>query len=206
MSGYTMKKIAVVVARPVQSIRQRQAGSTIQYSLFARNNSRTDCRTTAVLLYDDKTIEEFLSEVEVTFGIQRQVRATVVRPPDTIRQGLYVNAALSGNDTLCTVLLGAHADRLLYLVYFESGFIHNVKPKLTNFRVHSVPRYGRQVCEVHNKLLVRSFDANDTSVGMTHTLGEYTQDQLADVFNTMHNEIVEWSARGGAHIAKARAE
>ena len=143
--------------------------------------------STALLRYEDKSIEEFMTELSVTFSVGRGVQAHKRSASvDEDRRYMYVEAEVSGDDRIIAHRLGECEGYDCYAIYRQSDV--EGRRALSSFRIKAVPDHGRASVVYMEDTLRKSF----TEVNITQTIqheGNMPIERQLVLFDWMNERI-----------------
>ncbi len=151
-----MRKIIVVQACPIQGYTNGIGGDSPnhhRYSVYERKepkgstdwSGKPEYRTISNILlrYEDKSIEDFLNELDIMFSVSRGLKATLwpgtIDSEDTF--SVPVSGTVEGTDRVVAKHLGENAGYQCYLIYKKSHTVARKAPAY--FSIKRVPDYGR---------------------------------------------------------------
>jgi len=192
-------RIAVLVVGPCRgSIYEfNEVPNHHRYTLFERkaktgkfdhlNRERVEEVSTALLRYESKTIEEFLSEIKVTFSVGRNLQARKnAITSDESRRFMYVSASVSGDDRVIAHPLGECEGYDCYAVYRQSDV--EGRNALSSFHIKTVPDHGRATVVYMEDTLRDSFTRRNVTQTIQHEGNMPIENQLV-LFDWMNERI-----------------
>ncbi len=193
------RRIAVLVVSPCRgSIYSfSEVPNHHRYTLFERkvktgkfdiyDKEKTEEISTALLRYEDKSIEEFLSEIKVTFSVGRNLQARKNGiASDEDRRFMYVSASVSGDDRVIAHPLGECEGYDCYAVYRQSDL--EGRNALSSFHIRNVPDHGRATVVYMEDTLRQSFTQRNITQTIQHEGNMPIERQLV-LFDWMNERI-----------------
>lgn len=187
------RRIAVLVVGPCRGsiYTFSEVPNHHRYTLFERKDKGVEI-STALLRYEGKSIEQFLSEISVRFRVGRGVQAHKRSgSADEQRRYLYVEAEVSGDDRIIAHHLGECEGYECYAVYKQSDV--EGRNGLTSFGIHAVPDHGRATVIYAEDTLRQSFTQRNITQTIQHEGNMPVERQLVlyDWMNERIKPIVE---------------
>lgn len=193
------RRIAVLVVCPCRGSIY-SSGSSVpnhhRYTLFERRVKTgtsfggkpeyTDI-STALLRYEDMSIEEFMAELSISFSVSRglQARKNAIAD-DEGRRYMYVSAAVSGDDRVIAHHLGECEGYECYAVYKQSDV--EGRNALSSFHIKGVPAHGYSSVIYQEETLRKAFTSRNITQTIHHEGDMPTERQLV-LFEWMNERI-----------------